>query len=264
MPLLIVLAIPLFIALPALYPWPHHPAAIKPDVLSYYLNMPAFIVRTRRGACRLVGARAILLPRSARTALASCLPRLVSSSTRSSSPAYRSTGICRSKRRSLHRPSARASPSPRWSPPSPGRRSWRRTGRRSRHRRSWRLAARDRSRHHLHRFHGRAGDLVRRPSARGNLVCRARQLALDGCLAVAAFILVSLLPILALMLSRVRNARRPAARGRRLRACGPCLLRRLSDRAAVGCAGACDRPRRHPRHRSWAIADCLLSGVDAH
>ena len=46
MPLLIVLAIPLFIAIPALYPWSHHPAAIKPDVLSYYLNTPAFIVRT--------------------------------------------------------------------------------------------------------------------------------------------------------------------------------------------------------------------------
>jgi hypothetical protein len=63
-PLLIVLAIPLFIAIPALYPWSHHPAAIKPDVLSYYLNTPAFIVRT---VLALAGwaALAILLPRNA-------------------------------------------------------------------------------------------------------------------------------------------------------------------------------------------------------
>jgi hypothetical protein len=62
-PLLIVLAIPLFIAIPALYPWAHHPDAIKPDVLSYYLNTPAFIVRT---VLALVGwtALAILLPRN--------------------------------------------------------------------------------------------------------------------------------------------------------------------------------------------------------
>ena len=64
MPLLIVLAIPLFIAIPALYPWSHHPDAIKPDVLSYYLNTPGFIVRT---VLALVGwtALAILLPRNA-------------------------------------------------------------------------------------------------------------------------------------------------------------------------------------------------------
>ena len=63
-PLLIVLAIPLFIAIPTLYPWSHHPDAIKPDVLSYYLNTPAFVVRT---VLALFGwtALAILLPRSA-------------------------------------------------------------------------------------------------------------------------------------------------------------------------------------------------------
>ena len=63
-PLLIVLAIPLFIAIPTLYPWSRHPDAIKPDVLSYYLNTPAFIVRT---VLALFGwtALAILLPRSA-------------------------------------------------------------------------------------------------------------------------------------------------------------------------------------------------------
>jgi hypothetical protein len=64
MPLLILLAVPLFIAIPALYPWSYHPDAIKPDVLSYYLNTPAFIVRT---VLALVGwtALAILLPRNA-------------------------------------------------------------------------------------------------------------------------------------------------------------------------------------------------------
>jgi hypothetical protein len=46
LPLLIVLAVPLFFAIPVLYPWPQHPAAIKPDVLSYYLNTPSFIVRS--------------------------------------------------------------------------------------------------------------------------------------------------------------------------------------------------------------------------
>jgi hypothetical protein len=62
-PLLIVLAVPLFVAIPALYPWSHHPDAIKPDVLSYYLNTPAFVVRTMLA---LVGwtALAFLLPRN--------------------------------------------------------------------------------------------------------------------------------------------------------------------------------------------------------
>lgn len=45
-PLLIPLAVPLFIAIPVLYPWLGHAGAIKPDVLSYYLNAPSFIVRT--------------------------------------------------------------------------------------------------------------------------------------------------------------------------------------------------------------------------
>jgi hypothetical protein len=63
-PLLIVIALPLFVAIPALYPWPHRPATIKPDVLSYYLNAPFYVVRTMLA---LVGwsALAILLPRSA-------------------------------------------------------------------------------------------------------------------------------------------------------------------------------------------------------
>jgi hypothetical protein len=45
-PLLFVLAVPLFVALRFLYPWWHGSGAIKPDVLSYYLNTPAFITRS--------------------------------------------------------------------------------------------------------------------------------------------------------------------------------------------------------------------------
>jgi hypothetical protein len=61
-PLLVLVAIPLFLAIPELYPWLHRPAAIKPDVLSYYLNVPSFIVRS---LLALVGwsALAVLLPR---------------------------------------------------------------------------------------------------------------------------------------------------------------------------------------------------------
>ena len=178
-PLLIVLAIPLFIAIPTLYPWSHHPDAIKPDVLSYYLNTPAFIVRT---VLALVGwtALAILLPRNAgpRGRLLAALG-LVFHAIGHQQRIDRLVFVARSavhvivvrrQRRDL----------------LTGRRACldgslgAGAGRRSRHRRSWRFAARDRARHHLHRFHGRAGDLVRRPAARGSLVRRARLLALDG------------------------------------------------------------------------------------
>jgi hypothetical protein len=59
-PLLIVLAIPLFIAIPALYPW-WHTHALKHDVLSAYLNTPGFVLRS---AVALAGwaALALLLP----------------------------------------------------------------------------------------------------------------------------------------------------------------------------------------------------------
>lgn len=62
-PLLLLLAIPLFLSIPLLYPWSHHPESIKPDVLSSYLNRPAFILRS---AIALVGwsALAFFLPRS--------------------------------------------------------------------------------------------------------------------------------------------------------------------------------------------------------
>ena len=62
-PLLAVLAIPTFIAIAMLDPWLHQAGAIKPDVLSYYLNLPSYIVRN---AVALIGwsALAWFLPRT--------------------------------------------------------------------------------------------------------------------------------------------------------------------------------------------------------
>ena len=73
-PLLLVLVVPVFIAIPVLYPWPQRPDVIKPDVLSYYLNTPSYIGRT---LIALFGwsALALLLPRIAGRAgqlLAAC------------------------------------------------------------------------------------------------------------------------------------------------------------------------------------------------
>jgi hypothetical protein len=45
-PLLFLLIIPVFIAIPVLDPWSHRAGDIKPDVLSYYLNTPFFIARS--------------------------------------------------------------------------------------------------------------------------------------------------------------------------------------------------------------------------
>lgn len=45
-PSLIVLAIPLLISIPVLYPWHHGAEEVKSDVLSYYLNIPSFVVRS--------------------------------------------------------------------------------------------------------------------------------------------------------------------------------------------------------------------------
>jgi hypothetical protein len=63
-PLLILLSIPIFVAIPLLYPWPQRPDAIKPEVLSYYLNTPAYVART---LIALFGwsALAMVLPRIA-------------------------------------------------------------------------------------------------------------------------------------------------------------------------------------------------------
>jgi hypothetical protein len=65
-PLLFLLVIPLFVAIPAIYPWFDQVAAIKPDVLSRYLNTPFFIARS---IIALAGwtALVILLPRFAGT-----------------------------------------------------------------------------------------------------------------------------------------------------------------------------------------------------
>jgi hypothetical protein len=46
LPLLFVLIVPVFIAIPLLDPWSHLPGDVKSDVLSYYLNMPFFVGRS--------------------------------------------------------------------------------------------------------------------------------------------------------------------------------------------------------------------------
>jgi hypothetical protein len=45
-PWLFVAAVPIFIAVPALYPWAQHANAVKPDVAAHYLNTPFFIGRS--------------------------------------------------------------------------------------------------------------------------------------------------------------------------------------------------------------------------
>ena len=63
-PVLVALAIPVFIAIPVLYPWVHYaPGTTKQDVLTYYLNAPSYIVRSM---IALTGwsAIALLLPRT--------------------------------------------------------------------------------------------------------------------------------------------------------------------------------------------------------
>jgi hypothetical protein len=63
-PLLFVLIVPVFIAIPLLYPWAGGSGAIAPDVLTAYLNVPWFIGRS---LIALAGwsALALLLPRFA-------------------------------------------------------------------------------------------------------------------------------------------------------------------------------------------------------
>jgi hypothetical protein len=62
MPLLFVLIVPVFIAIPVLAPWAHHAGGVKTDVISYYLNMPFFVGRS---LIAIAGwsALAFLLPR---------------------------------------------------------------------------------------------------------------------------------------------------------------------------------------------------------
>jgi hypothetical protein len=60
-PLLFVLIVPVFVAIPLLYPWAGGSGAVKPDVLAAYLNVPWFIGRS---LIALAGwsALALLLP----------------------------------------------------------------------------------------------------------------------------------------------------------------------------------------------------------
>jgi hypothetical protein len=62
-PVLFLLAVPLFVAIPAVYPWAQHAPSVKPDVMSFYLNSPLFIVRS---VVALAGwsALALYLPQS--------------------------------------------------------------------------------------------------------------------------------------------------------------------------------------------------------
>lgn len=62
LPLIVVLAVPIFVAAPMLYPWSGHALSVKADVSSVYLNDPAFIVRS---AVALIGwsLLAFFLPR---------------------------------------------------------------------------------------------------------------------------------------------------------------------------------------------------------
>jgi hypothetical protein len=63
-PLLLVLIVPVFIAIPALYPWFHGAGDTKPDVLSHYLNTPFFVIRSLI-VLAAWGVLALLLPRLA-------------------------------------------------------------------------------------------------------------------------------------------------------------------------------------------------------
>ncbi len=45
-PWLLIAILPIFVAVPALYPWTHQISAVKPDVASHYLNVPFFIGRS--------------------------------------------------------------------------------------------------------------------------------------------------------------------------------------------------------------------------
>lgn len=45
-PWLFIAIVPVFIAMPALYPWTHNAGTIKPDVAAHYLNLPFFMARS--------------------------------------------------------------------------------------------------------------------------------------------------------------------------------------------------------------------------
>lgn len=62
-PMLFLFAMPVFVAIPALYPWAQHSPSLKPDVLSLYLNRPAYVVRSLVAFAGWT-ALALLLPRT--------------------------------------------------------------------------------------------------------------------------------------------------------------------------------------------------------
>jgi hypothetical protein len=63
LPWLFIAIIPVFIAIPVLYPWTQPIAAVKPDVAAHYLNTPFFIARSVI-ALAIWSALAILIPRA--------------------------------------------------------------------------------------------------------------------------------------------------------------------------------------------------------
>jgi hypothetical protein len=64
MPLLFVLIVPIFVAIPLLAPWAHHADGVKSDVISYYLNTP-FLIGRSLIAIAGWSALAFILPRTA-------------------------------------------------------------------------------------------------------------------------------------------------------------------------------------------------------
>jgi hypothetical protein len=62
-PWLFVALVPIFIAVPALYPWVQQAGAVKPDVAAHYLNTPFFIARSLI-ALAVWSALALLLQRA--------------------------------------------------------------------------------------------------------------------------------------------------------------------------------------------------------
>ena len=258
-PLLLLLAIPLFISIPTLYPWPHHPASIKPDVLSYYLNVPSFIVRT---LLALIGwsALALFLPRingrSGRFLAAHGLvfhaliisfvsiDWYLSLEAPFTSSSFGASVAISSLVGALAF-TALLAPMPDDDP-----------------------AVGDIGGLLLATTLGITyidfmavlviwyGDL---PHEEIWFVGRDRWPW--NAVAAAAFILTSVIPVLALLLARVRNAPPPAARSRRLRVDRPCLLRRLSDCAGCGLARADHRRCVAVIGIGLALLGLFMSGV---
>ncbi len=170
-PLLILLAIPLFIAIPVLYPW----FGQRRDQAGrrLLLSERAVVHRARpAGARRLVGTGAVVAarerPNSERCLAAQGLVfhALIISSVSidwylSLEAPFTSSSF-----------GASVAISALVGALGLDRAGGADAGKRSGNWRYRRALSREHSRHHLHRFHGGAGDLVRRPAARRNLVRR--------------------------------------------------------------------------------------------